>query len=419
MLGVFDPRIFDWKIFQAPLRAANVRTLAVSSEERVLEIDAELRFIDTDQNSSIVPSEPSLLALTFGDAFKYNTNYPTKSIAADTFSSTWDSDGNIMTISDDSTDWQGTWAGTTHNTMVSKLSDYSTGLVGTQVNPMTAFGASTQLGTDGATWKSNGLISVNGVLYDFISRQIYGDTGTGWRQSAFGCQLIKSADHGVTFTPLPPATGQPFTSPMFPGAKFGAPIFIQYGKDYQGNTVHNSDLYVYAISTNGFWNNGDSLTLGRCLISNIGNLNAADWTFYLGGDGMDNANWGSLASAVPIVSKSRSLGIAGAQYLPAFKCYVMLEWYYPSVEQGLTIDRSETVWDIYKSATPWGPWTLIQSTTWDDAEGLGLYNPNIVPSSVAPDGGLTFTILTSGDFDNTDVVNGDYTLTVIPVTAVW
>lgn len=52
-----------------------------------------------------------------------------------------------------------------------------------------------------------------------------------------------------------------------------------------------SNNYVYAFSNDGFWDNGNNLILGRVARNRIGNLNAADWQFYKGGDGMLDANW--------------------------------------------------------------------------------------------------------------------------------
>jgi hypothetical protein len=363
-------------------------------------------------------SSVPITGLTFGKVYKYNSGYPTKYIASDTWSNTWADDGSIYTLHDD-TDNGGHWQATapSSNMAVSKLSTFDTNTAGTILNVMAAFGTSGQLGSDSATWKGNGLISVSGVLYNFVSRQIYGVAGNGWRQNAFGGQLIKSTDHGTTWTPQPPSTAQPYASPMFTGENFAIPVFIQYGQDYQGNTVHNSNNYVYAISNNGFWNNGDAIYLGRVLISAIGNLSAAEWSFYTGGDGMNDANWStSFANAVPLVSATKRLGIAGAQYLPASGRYLMMQWSYPSVTAGVTQDTSSTIWDIYESPTPWGPWTLVQTKQWNMAGAVGLYNPNVMPKSVTTDNGHTLMTLSAGDFHNENAQTGDYTLTMVPVT---
>ncbi|MGA2863879.1 MAG: hypothetical protein ABSF95_05275 [Verrucomicrobiota bacterium] len=53
----------------------------------------------------------------------------------------------------------------------------------------------------------------------------------------------------------------------------------------------NSDKYVYALSNNGFWDNGDNLILGCVAREKIRNLKSADWEYYAGGDGLESQNW--------------------------------------------------------------------------------------------------------------------------------
>jgi hypothetical protein len=66
---------------------------------------------------------------------------------------------------------------------------------------------------------------------------------------------------------------------MFPGSRFAAPYFVEYGQDGRAS-VDDADRYVYALSNDGFWDNGNSLVLGRVARSKIGDLRAADWQFY-------------------------------------------------------------------------------------------------------------------------------------------
>ena len=79
---------------------------------------------------------------------------------------------------------------------------------------------------------------------------------------------------------------------MFPGSRFATPYFVEYGQDGRAS-VDNADRYVYALSNDGFWDNGNNLILGRVARSKIGNLRAADWQYYRGGDGMEDSAWTS------------------------------------------------------------------------------------------------------------------------------
>jgi hypothetical protein len=75
-----------------------------------------------------------------------------------------------------------------------------------------------------------------------------------------------------------------------------------------------------------------------------------------------------------------------------------------------------TQWNVYQSPTPWGPWSFVSTVSWNSEPGNGLYNPNIVPKSVAVDGGRTAQITCGGNFQSQDFATGDYTLTLVSAT---
>jgi hypothetical protein len=62
---------------------------------------------------------------------------------------------------------------------------------------------------------------------------------------------------------------------MWPGSRFGAPYFIHYGQNGGSVTNDDADKYVYSISNNGFWDDGDDYILGRVPRSKISALNPA------------------------------------------------------------------------------------------------------------------------------------------------
>ena len=80
------------------------------------------------------------------------------------------------------------------------------------------------------------------------------------RQTAINSCIIKSEDHGLTWTP---SIRECFEHPMFPSNRFSTPYFIYYGKDGTAPAVDNAEKFIYAVSNNGFWNNGDKYILGR------------------------------------------------------------------------------------------------------------------------------------------------------------
>lgn len=362
-----------------------------------------------------------ITSVTYGPVSKYNAGFPTKFIGADTFSTTTGSDGNIYTLFNDSItgNWQA--VAPSSNTGISMLSGFTTSLTGTLVNSNAEFGTHGQTGSDGNSYKAGGLISVNGVQYEIVARQSVIADASG-RYINSNAQIVSSSDFWATKSPLPPSTAQPYTSPEFTGATMATGVFVQYeGADYQGNTHDNSNLYVYAIYNNGFWNNGDALFLARCLVSAMPNKSASDWSFYIGnstGDITSNANWsGTASAAVPILSATKQLGITGAQYLPKYNRYLAFGWYYPSVAAGQTLDTSNSIWTAYEAPSPRGPWTAISSKQWNIVgAGSGLYNPDVVPKSLTTDGGHTIMTLSSGDFFSVNAQTGEYTMTLVPVT---
>jgi hypothetical protein len=205
---------------------------------------------------------------------------------------------------------------------------------------------------------------------------------------------------------------------MFPGGKFGTPYFIQYGKAGT-QTAHNSDKYVYAISNNGFWDNGDNMKLGRVLKSKIGGLDASDWEYYKGGDGMNDAAWTKYINetvtdkAGYLIHNPTKCSMTGASYISELGRYIMVQWYHTMgsclmddeaelKKRGLANPGEETVLDFYESPYPWGPWTLFHSYT---SNPIGMYNPCVI-TKLTSNNGKKLVIFTNGS-SYTSSVQGD------------
>jgi hypothetical protein len=104
-----------------------------------------------------------------------------------------------------------------------------------------------------------------------------------------------------------------------------------------------------------------------------------------------------------------------ANYIPSCGRYLYINWYYPKItDLTLTGYQAQTIWTVYEAPAPWGPWTQVQSKTWNVAGALGLYNPNIIHKSISTDNGHTVMIATTGDFANQNNQTGDYTLHLVP-----
>lgn len=249
--------------------------------------------------------------------------------------------------------------------------------------------------TDGRNWKSGGSISIDGTLYMSIGMDRYVDAGYGGRQTRTNSSIIKSSDHGLRWSR---SMKENRDHPMFPGMRFATPFFIHYGKEYAAATVDKADRYVYATSNNGFWDNGDNYILARVSRSKIGALNAADWSYYKGGDGMQDSSWTSeMDNAALIINAPGQCGEAGVTYLPALNRYVLISWYYP-IGNGHSGKIDTTELAFYESPKPWGPWTRIKVML---SQPQGWYIPRVVAkfqSRIGPD--LQAFIAVAGDWRN-------------------
>jgi hypothetical protein len=337
----------------------------------------------------------------------------------DTWSTAWASDGTLFTVIDDSPGFEMALqpSGNRNMALGSFENSLPPDLTGSMVNGMEAYGRGGQLGADGACWKGNGITSVDAALYLSVSRHWYHVKAYDQRQIARHCSLVKSLDNGLTWAPHP-YNAEPLPDPLFPGARFATCFFVDFGQDgsLPDPIPHNADTYVYALSNDGYWNNGNALHLGRVKRQDLPNLKLDEWEFFCGCRTSDSqplwrAGKPGLEACYPILSQPFSFGQTGMNYLPLFQRYVLIGWHYPNLNLE-TWDHRVCTWDFYQSHAPWGPWTRFASHTWATE---GFYNPNLPSKFFSPDGRSGW-ILTCGDFNtwNKPVDETLYTLHMIP-----
>jgi hypothetical protein len=89
-------------------------------------------------------------------------------------------------------------------------------------------------------------------------------------------------------------SGRPnYKRPMWPAPSFGSPFFVRYGKNGGNVKQDGANRYVYAVSNNGFWNDGDQYLIGRVARTKLAGLRADDWEYFQNGDGSDSSRWSS------------------------------------------------------------------------------------------------------------------------------
>ena len=233
-------------------------------------------------------------------------------------------------------------------------------LVGTQVNRMDEYGKGSQKEDDNATWKACGQECIDGVFYAFVSRNTYGSDSKDplLRQLAQNASLIKSTDRGLTWTH---SAAENYKHPMWPGSSFGAPFFVHYGKNGGQVAQDGAQDYVYAVSTNGFWNDGDSLVLGRVHRARLPELDAGHWEYYTGGNGEAAGSWsGTIGKAHPVLSRPAKCGQTPITFVPALGIYLLISWYNTET-MTKWFEPNEMRYDFYQAPHPWGPWSFICS----------------------------------------------------------
>jgi hypothetical protein len=250
-------------------------------------------------------------------------------------------------------------------------------LVGEPINPMHEYGKGGEKKADNATWKACGQECIDGIFYAFVSRNTYGnDSGDPLtRQTAVNSSLIQSADRGRTWT----RTAQEnYDRPMWPGASFGSPFFVHYGKNGGQVQQDNAMQYVYACSNNGFWNDGDNLILARVPRAKLALSNGADWEYLSAPDGSMPSSWSqSTDRAIPILDRPARCGQTPITYIPDLGHYLLISWYNTETMTHW-FEPNRMHYDFYQAPHPWGPWTLVNSV--DDSFlplGWHFYGPSI------------------------------------------
>jgi hypothetical protein len=341
----------------------------------------------------------------------------------DTWDPFWADDGNLYAFNCDGRGFGPKGGG--RNLAFNKLTpdpkneasdalEMSEALRGSQVNSMDAYGNGGKKGPDGATWKACGQECIDGVFYAFVSRNTYGSESHDalMRQTAVHASLIKSTDRGLTWTRT---ADENYAQPMWPGPAFGAPFFVHYGQNGGRVTRDAADRFVYASSTNGFWNDGDSYVLGRVERSKLSALHSADWRYFTGGDGEHEASWSPhIADAKPILSAAAHCGQGPICFIPALNLYLLVAWY--NTEK-LTkwFEPNRMQYDFYQAEHPWGPWEPVNSLDDSFIASGHMYGPSLCARfQLAAKDEVRISMFTSG-CPFKDIPEGLYKMWEIPL----
>lgn len=369
----------------------------------------------TVTTQAAAPSTP-ITGISLGAITTYNSINPGNQMTADTFYNCKSNNGVTYLTTDDTHGWSQNGYPAPHGSPISLVEfTAESPLAGITVNPFANYGPdSVGTGDDHRSQKDSGLFCMAGDIYMTLGRQLNQSTGgmgsnTAYAQSAG--QVIMSPDKGQSWNNFQnPSSFNTDGSPTSPvsASMFGlAPTnmasatYVMYCADdgtlgYLNpcNRHDNGDAFVYLIANDGYWDSGNALYLARVPRAKMKALNAADYQFYIGGDGSQGASWTSnQAAATPVIANPHSLGEPNVQYVPSLNRYILLTYSYPQGLAPAAPHAEHSQWLAYESPHPWGPWTLVSSVDWPTQ---GFYNPVIQNDTIYT--GATPTIMFTGNF---------------------
>jgi hypothetical protein len=253
---------------------------------------------------------------------------------------TWADDDNLYTVWGDGGGFGGTDSEGRVTLGVARIAGNPDNLQATNV-----FGGKNPEAPADFNGKSNGLISIDGVLYLHVIEE------GKWLRAKIG----RSTDHGKTWT-FNSSTGWDFAEP---DGAFSDLTFLNFGKDYQG--ARDGYVYVYsqgkrASMTPDFLT--ASIAMFRVLKAQL--MNRSAYEYFAGLDANNNPRWTKeIAARKPVFSDPNGVGWGvRVEYNPGLKRYLLT-----------TFHAWDGSWGIFDAPKPWGPWTTVAYyNQWLDAE---------------------------------------------------
>jgi Alpha-L-arabinofuranosidase B, catalytic len=311
------------------------------------------------------------------------------------------------------------------NMQINKITTESP-LVGTSVNLLTAYGPfASANGTDGPggaslSNKLSALFGMGGDLYAFHAREYNTTSNTpnpSLVESEFGGDIMRSNDKGLHWNswqnpPVFAANGvppSPLGSFMFADnrnyawcvpVRYGADDGSPFGYTTPGNRIDGGNAWVYITCTDGFWNNGNKLTMARTSRASFASQIGATYQYWVGPtapsptDFVNDANWSaSSTGATAIYSAANQTSSPDIVFVPAVNYYLLLTWFNPT-----PVASNNSCWTIASGPTPAGPWSTLATPCFDPA---GYYDPSVMHQSLASNtliSNIPLTLAFSGDY---------------------
>ena len=247
--------------------------------------------------------------------------------------------------------------------------------------------------------KAYSLLSIDGTLYTWRCGDTDGASSLDFQE------LYRSVDHSATWR----STGVKFTQASFEGDDFGfyCPVFLQFGRDYDGAR----DDYVYMYAPNIQQNkslypqNPGELTLIRSPKAKVNVRSAYEFYAGLGADGEPVWTF-DVDDRLPVFEDLEN----GVTQHVAVVYNSGLERYILTTEHG---EHAKGNIAIYDGPTPWGPWTTVEF-----ADSFGRFKTLdngfmwVFPSKWLSEDGKSFAMIYTGKGrnDSWNVLKGRFLL---------
>lgn len=219
-------------------------------------------------------------------------------------------------------------------------------------------------GADGK--KASGMLMVDGVLYM-------------WVRNAGNSQLAWSVNRGERWS----WADWKFTT------SFGAPTFLNFGRDYSGS--RDDFVYVYSHDSDTAYLLADTMVLARVPKDRV--PERAAYEFFRGIDNRGGPLWTKdIARRGAVFSHPGMCYRTGISYNAGLKRYLWCQIHPDS--QHAQGPRFQGGFGIYEAPEPWGPWTTVFFTReWDVGPG----ETSSFPTKWMSSDGTQLHLLFSGD----------------------
>ncbi len=239
--------------------------------------------------------------------------------------------------------------------------------------------------------KSNGILSIDGILYLHVIEQ-----GKWWR-----AKIGRSADRGQTWKFNEGAFDPTAWDFSEPDGAFSDMTFLNFGRDYAG--ARDNFVYVYSQDhrrkpDGAMADITDSVALFRVPKDRL--MNHGAYEYFAGLNGSQPTWARDIRKRSPVFGLPQRIGFAvRVDYNPALRRYFLT-----------TFHRWDGSWGIYDSSEPWGPWSTIATfDQWLDSKPkFGFTFPQ---KWMSADGTTMYMVFSgTGLYDSFNVVRAILTL---------